>query len=53
MVELVTESQKLADAGECILFSPATSVSDMFESYIERGEEFSRTVRQINDRKTA
>jgi UDP-N-acetylmuramoylalanine--D-glutamate ligase len=47
MVELVTESQKLAEAGESILFSPATAASDMYESYFQRGEEFSKAVNKF------
>ncbi|NND95430.1 MAG: hypothetical protein HKN45_11240 [Flavobacteriales bacterium] len=49
MVELVAEAQKLAEVGECILFSPATSVSDQYDSYIERGIDFRNWVQRTFD----
>ncbi|NNC82820.1 MAG: hypothetical protein HKN79_04520 [Flavobacteriales bacterium] len=49
MVELMDEALKLADAGDTILFSPATAVSEQFESYRHRGEEFKRAVQTMID----
>jgi UDP-N-acetylmuramoylalanine--D-glutamate ligase len=47
MVELLHEAQKLAEVGETVLFSPATAVSESYESYRQRGEEYREAVRSL------
>ena len=49
MVELVSESMKLAEAGDTVLFSPASAVSDAYEGYGERGAEFKTAVESLID----
>jgi UDP-N-acetylmuramoylalanine--D-glutamate ligase len=42
----VARAVELADAGDIVMLSPACSSLDMFSSYIERGEFFTRLVRE-------
>ena len=42
----VARAVELADPGDIVMLSPACSSLDMFSSYIERGEFFTRLVRE-------
>lgn len=44
MQEAVAKAYQLADCGDVILFSPACASFDMYENYIQRGEDFTRQV---------
>lgn len=45
--EAVEEAQKLADAGEVVLLSPACASFDLFEDYEERGNQFMDAVNEL------
>jgi UDP-N-acetylmuramoylalanine--D-glutamate ligase len=45
--EAVREAQKLASAGDVVLFSPGTSSFDMFRNYGERGNIFKSCTNQL------
>ena len=45
--EAVESAQRLAHAGETVLFSPGTSSFDMFKSYADRGDQFRALVRGL------
>jgi UDP-N-acetylmuramoylalanine--D-glutamate ligase len=45
--EAVREAQKLASAGDVVLFSPGTSSFDMFRNYGERGNIFKSCTHQL------
>ncbi len=45
--DAVGEAYKNSVAGDCVLLSPACSSFDMFESYIDRGNVFTKTVKSL------
>lgn len=47
MEDAVLLAYQAADPGDVVLLSPACSSFDMYDSYAERGEDFSRTVSDI------
>jgi UDP-N-acetylmuramoylalanine--D-glutamate ligase len=47
LVAAVDEARSLAQPGDTVLLSPACSSFDMFKSYADRGEQFSRAVRAL------
>ncbi|MEO8876292.1 MAG: UDP-N-acetylmuramoyl-L-alanine--D-glutamate ligase [Polyangiaceae bacterium] len=49
MDEAVTLARSLAQPGDAVLLSPACSSFDMFRDYKQRGDEFSRAVRAIEN----
>jgi len=49
LAEAVEYARHLAVSGDVVLLSPACASYDMFDNFRQRGEEFIRLVRQIND----
>ena len=49
MDDAVRHASKHAVAGGSVLLSPACASLDMYESYVQRGEEFARAVRDLLD----
>lgn len=47
LLRAVNAAMKLSNPGDVIIFSPGATSFDMFESYIERGEEFDRIVKGL------
>ena len=47
MQEAVTAANKLANAGEVVLLSPACASFDAFKNFEERGEVFKAAVRAL------
>ena len=45
--EAVVKSQKNAQKGDIVLFSPACTSYDMFKNFEERGEVFKKYVKQL------
>jgi UDP-N-acetylmuramoylalanine-D-glutamate ligase len=43
--EVMALARSIAGPGDVVLLSPACSSYDMFENYVQRGEEFSRIAR--------
>jgi UDP-N-acetylmuramoylalanine--D-glutamate ligase len=53
LAQALTQAQKIASAGDVILFSPACASFDQFANYIKRGEVFEQLVAEmIQGRKT-
>lgn len=48
MAEAVHAASRLGQAGDTVLLSPACASLDMFSSYVERGEVFSRAVEGLS-----
>jgi UDP-N-acetylmuramoylalanine--D-glutamate ligase len=48
LVEAITEAAKNAVSGDVVLFSPACSSLDQFQSYQHRGETFCQAVKSIS-----
>ncbi len=46
--EAIFESNKIAESGDCVLFSPACKSFDLFKNYIDRGDQFKLEVLNIN-----
>lgn len=44
MHDAVHRAQKMADGGDAVLLAPATSSFDQYSNYIERGNDFKKTV---------
>ncbi|HEY4156785.1 MAG TPA: UDP-N-acetylmuramoyl-L-alanine--D-glutamate ligase [Polyangiaceae bacterium] len=51
MNEAVTRAQSLAKPGDAVLLSPACSSFDMFKSYADRGEQFTRAAHALAARR--
>ncbi|HSX12657.1 MAG TPA: UDP-N-acetylmuramoyl-L-alanine--D-glutamate ligase [Rhabdochlamydiaceae bacterium] len=49
--EAVTRAAELANAGDSVLLSPASSSFDMFRDYVHRGEEYKRFVHHLEERR--
>ena len=47
LLEAVNVAWSIARAGEVVLFSPGTSSFDMFESYVDRGDQFKALVQAL------
>ena len=47
MQEAVSTANKLAQAGDVILFSPACASFDMYQNYMERGDDFKAKVQAL------
>ncbi|MCA9472325.1 MAG: UDP-N-acetylmuramoyl-L-alanine--D-glutamate ligase [Nitrospirales bacterium] len=47
--EAVRYAQRMASAGDVVLFSPSCSSFDMFRNYDHRGKEFKRLVHELPD----
>ena len=47
--EALNISIKHSDKGDTILFSPACASFDMFKNYIDRGNQFKKLVKKLND----
>lgn len=47
--EAVILSQKIAQSGEVILFSPACASFDAYKSYVERGDHFKAIVQELKN----
>jgi len=47
VVEAVEMARSRAKSGDVVLFSPACSSFDLFKNYIDRGEQFMRTVKRL------
>lgn len=47
MSEAVKIAYKVADAGDCVLLSPACASFDLFENYEDRGQQFKDAVRKL------
>ena len=47
MKDAVMQSYKLADTGDTVLLSPACASFDLFDNYIDRGNQFKETVRNL------
>jgi UDP-N-acetylmuramoylalanine--D-glutamate ligase len=45
MAEIVSQARQMAQSGDMILLSPATSSFDMFKDYKDRGDQFLKEVR--------
>ncbi|MEL6273878.1 MAG: cyanophycin synthetase, partial [Bacteroidota bacterium] len=50
-VEAVTVAQRLAKLGDTVLLSPACASFDLFENYIDRGDQFRTAVKALLPRK--
>ncbi|MCR9261517.1 MAG: UDP-N-acetylmuramoyl-L-alanine--D-glutamate ligase [Pseudomonadaceae bacterium] len=48
MQDAVEESRRVARQGDTVLLSPACASLDMFASYVDRGEQFVRAVRNLD-----
>jgi len=49
ILRAVDSAMKLSNPGDIIIFSPGASSFDMFTSYIERGKEFDRIVKNLKN----
>jgi UDP-N-acetylmuramoylalanine--D-glutamate ligase len=49
LAQAVDRSRALAQPGDVVLFSPGTSSFDMFESYVDRGDQFRSLVQALPD----
>jgi UDP-N-acetylmuramoylalanine--D-glutamate ligase len=49
MDEAVAQAAALAQAGDCVLLSPACASFDMFSGYVQRGEVFCRAVARLQE----
>lgn len=47
--EAVLTAYKLASKNEVVLFSPAAASFDMFQNYAERGKQFKKIVKEVED----
>ena len=52
MEEAVSAAKSSAQAGDCVLLSPACSSFDMFENFEDRGEQFKRIVRRVSEKQS-
>ena len=50
MPDVVSAAARLARPGDTVLLSPAAASYDMFSSYADRGDQFSRAVRALGPR---
>ena len=47
LIEAVAEAANLAQAGDAVLLSPACASFDMFNDYVDRGEQFIQAVEAL------
>ena len=50
LTEAVQSANRLAEPGDVVLLSPACASYDMFENYQQRGNEFTKLVRELNNK---
>jgi len=51
LAEAVGEARALAEGGDVVLLSPACTSFDAYENFEQRGEEFRRLVRELEERR--
>ncbi len=47
MADIVKKSSELSEPGDVVLLSTACASFDMFENYIDRGNQFKQVVRSL------
>jgi len=53
MADAVARAQTLAEPGDAVLLSPACASFDMFQSYADRGDQFTAAVRKLSSRRAS